>query len=69
MTAARAMTFAQELGINEFMLEGDLEAIINTLRSTEVSLTTYGHLLEYAKSTLATNKCMHSSIFIELVIE
>ena len=58
MAAARAITFAQELGINEFMLKGDSEAIINTLRSPEASLTTYGHLLESAKSTLVTRKCI-----------
>ena len=58
MDAARAIIFAQELGINEFMLEGDSEAIINTLRSSEVSLTTYGHLLESAKSSLVTSKCI-----------
>ena len=58
MAATRTITFAQELGINEFMLEGDSEAVINTLRSTEASLTTYGHLLESAKATLVTSKCI-----------
>jgi len=58
MAIARAITFAQELGIKEFMLEGDSEAVINNLQSTEVSLTSYGHLLESAKSTLTTSKCI-----------
>ena len=58
MVAARAMTFAQELGITEFMPKGDSEVVINTLRSTEASLSTYGHLLESAKSALVTNKCI-----------
>ena len=58
MVAARVMTFAQELGITEFMLKGDSEVVINTLQSTEASLSTYGHLLEYAKSTLVTSKCI-----------
>ena len=58
MAAARAITFAQELGINEFMLEGDSEAVINTLCSSEASLTTYGHLLDFAKSSLVTSKCI-----------
>ena len=31
MAAARAMTFAQDLGIAEFILEGDSEIVINTL--------------------------------------
>ena len=58
MAAARAITFAQELGINEFILEGDSEAVINTLRSSEASLTIYGHLLDSAKSSLVTSKCI-----------
>ena len=58
MAATRAITFAQELGLHEFMLEGDSEEVINTLRSTEPSLTTYGHLLESTKSTLVTSKCI-----------
>jgi len=58
MAVARALTFAQELGINEFMIEGYSKVVINTLRSTEAPLTTYGHLLESAKSTLVTNKCI-----------
>ena len=57
MAVARAISFAQELGITEFMLEGDPEVVINTLRSTETSLSIYGHLLESAKSTLVTSKC------------
>ena len=58
MATARAITFTQELGIKKFMLEGNSEAVINTLQSTEVSLTTFGHLLESAKSTLTTSKCI-----------
>ena len=46
MVAARAMTFAQELGTVEFILEGDLEVVINSLRSKEASLSSFGHLLE-----------------------
>ena len=40
------------------MLKGDSEVVITTLQSTEVSLTTYGHLLESAKSILTTSKCI-----------
>nr|XP_023911306.1 uncharacterized protein LOC112022914 [Quercus suber] len=58
MAAARAMIFAKEIGITEFMLEGDSEVVINTLRNTEASLSTFGHLLESAKSTLVTSKCI-----------
>ena len=58
MAAARAMTFAQELGIAEFILEGDLEVVINSLQSKEASLSSFGHLLESAKSTLVSSKCI-----------
>ena len=69
MAAARAMTFAQELGITEFMLEGDSEVVINTLRNTEASLSTFGHLLESAKSTLVTSNVLLFHILVEVVIE
>jgi len=58
MAAARVMSFAQELGITEFMLEGDSEVVINTLRSKEASLSSFGHLLESTKSLLVTSKCI-----------
>ena len=58
IVAIRAMTFTQELGIAEFMLEGDLAVVINSLQSTEASLSPFGHLLESAKSTLVTSKCI-----------
>ena len=58
MAAARVMSFAQELGITEFMLEGDSEVVINTLRSKEASLSSFGHLLEFTKSLLVTTKCI-----------
>ncbi|KAL4639442.1 hypothetical protein ACB092_03G218700 [Castanea dentata] len=48
MAATRAMTFTQGLGLAEFILEGDSEA----------SLSSFGHLLESAKSTLVTSKCI-----------
>ena len=57
MAAARAITFAQEFGIAEFMLEGDSEVVINSPQSKEASLSSFGHLLESAKSTLVTGNC------------
>ena len=48
----------KELGITEFMLEGDSEVVINTLRSKEASLSSFGHLLESTKSLLVTSKCI-----------
>lgn len=35
MAAARAISFARELGIKPFILEGDSEVVINTLIPTE----------------------------------
>ena len=58
MAVARAMAFAQELGIAEFILEGDLEAVINSLRSKEASFSSFGHLLESTKSTLVSSNCI-----------
>ena len=54
----RSITFAQEFGIAEFMLEGDSEVVINSPQSKEASLSSFGHLLESAKSTLVTGKCI-----------
>jgi len=53
MAAARALIFAQELGITEFVLEGDSEVVVNSLRSKETSFSSFGHLLESAKSLLS----------------
>ncbi|XP_075645797.1 uncharacterized protein LOC142616950 [Castanea sativa] len=58
MAAARAMSFAQELGISKFMLEGDSKVVINSLPSKEASLSSFGHLLESDKSLLVTSKCI-----------
>ena len=61
MAAARALVFAQELGIAEFVLEGDSEVVINSLRSNEVSFSLFGHLLESAKSMLVSSTCIKFS--------
>ena len=52
------MAFAQELGIVEFILEGDSEVVINSLRSKEAFFSSFGHLLESAKSTLVSSNCI-----------
>ena len=61
MAAARALVFAQELGIDAFVLEGDSEVVINTLRSKEASFSSFGHLLESAKSMLVSSICLNFS--------
>ena len=58
MATTRAMTFAQELGIIEFILEGESKVVIISLRSKEASLSSFGHLLEFTKSSLVTSKCI-----------
>ena len=58
MAAARALVFAQELGIDAFVLEGDSEVVINTLRSKEASFSSFGHLLESPKSMLVSSNCI-----------
>ena len=38
IAAVRAVSFAKEIGLNSIVLGGDLEIIINSLKSDEVSL-------------------------------
>ena len=58
MAVARAISFAQELGIRPFILEGDSEAVIKTFMAAEDSLSSFGHIISLAKSTLVTNECI-----------
>ena len=61
MAATRALVFAQELDIDAFVLERDLEVVINTLRSKEALFSSFGHLLESAKSMLVSSICLNFS--------
>ena len=61
MAAAREISFAHELTIKPFILEGDSESVINTLNSEEDSLSSFGHIITLAKSTLVTNICISFS--------
>ena len=58
MATARVISFAQELGIQPFILEGDSEAMIKTFMAAEDSLSSFNHIISLAKSTLDTNKCI-----------
>ena len=49
LAAARAISFALELGFSSFILEGDSEVIINRLKSDEATLSPFGHILDSAK--------------------
>ena len=61
MAAARAVSFVQGLGFTSFILEGDSDNVINTLKSEEISLSTYGHILSSAKSWLVDRSCVSFS--------
>ena len=61
MAVARALVFAQELDIDAFVLERDLEVVINTLHSKEALFSSFGHLLESAKSMLGSSTCINFS--------
>lgn len=60
MATARAIQFAQELGFSPYILEGDAEVVINTLKSDE-SLSSFGQIIPLAKSSLVTNSCISFS--------
>ena len=50
LAAARAISFARELGCFSFILEGDSDVVIKTLISEEESLSPCGHILTSAKA-------------------
>ncbi|KAL0000730.1 hypothetical protein SO802_014511 [Lithocarpus litseifolius] len=55
LAAARAISFALEIGCSPFILEGDSELVIKTLCSEERSLASFGHILESAKALTEAN--------------
>ena len=61
MAAARAISFAQELGVRPFILERDSDVVIKTFMAAEDSLSSFGHIVSLAKSTLTTNECISFS--------
>lgn len=48
--AARAISFALEIGCSSFILKGDSETVIKALDREEESFSPYGHILTAAKS-------------------
>ena len=62
MAAARALSFAAELGFSRFVLEGDSELIIKALQSNEDSLAPFGHILEVAKITTDVNRVLFTHV-------
>ena len=67
MVAARAIHFAQEIGLNSFILEGDSETMIKCLRSDDDSFSPFGHILAAAKATTETIVVFLFPIFVDLV--
>lgn len=50
LAAVKVVTFAQDIGLSSVIVEGDLEIIINSLKSDHESFAAYGHLIEKAKA-------------------
>lgn len=46
LAARRAAIFVHEVGLHDFILEGDLEIAINSLRKGDMFQSTFGHLFE-----------------------
>ncbi|KAK9983798.1 hypothetical protein SO802_033323 [Lithocarpus litseifolius] len=61
MAAARAIYFAQEIGLNSFIFEGNSEAVIKCLRSDYDSFFPFGHILAAAKATTEPRCCISFS--------
>ena len=55
MAAAKAISFAHELSFTSYIIEGDLETRIKALQADDVSLSPFGHILAFAKSTIDAN--------------
>lgn len=67
MVAARAIYFAQELGLTSFILEGDSGIVIKSLRSDDNSFSPFSHILTAAKAATETSCCI-SFFHIHLII-
>lgn len=49
MAAVKAIIFTKDIGLSFIILEGDLQLVINALKSEEDSFAAYDHLIEKAK--------------------
>lgn len=61
LATTRAISFAQELDLTSFILEGDSSIVINSLISDANSFSPFGHILSSAKSTLNAYNCISFS--------
>ena len=55
IAVAQAITFARELSLSEYILEGDSNMVINALKRNDDSLSSFGHILASAKSLTDIN--------------
>lgn len=62
LAAARATSFAFEIGLSSFILEGNAEAVIKILTSKEESFPPFGHILTSAKHMTDTNRIFFSRV-------
>ena len=61
LAAVRAMTFAMDLNLPSFIVEGDSEVVISALRKEEDSFSSFGHLIFSIKHYLQSCSCISFS--------
>ena len=61
LAAVRAMTLAMDLNLPSFIVEGDSEVVISTLRKEEESFSSFGHLISSIKHYLHSCFCISFS--------
>ena len=55
IAVAWAISFAHELSLSNYILEGDSDVVINALKRNDDSLSSFGHILASAKSLTDVN--------------
>ena len=50
----RAISFAEEIGLQKAIFEGDAVSIINSLNTEDECLTSFGHLIEDSRQLVAS---------------
>ena len=61
MVATRALEFAQELGLDSDILEGDCEVLMNSLKEDSLHLASSGLLIKEVKATAESFQCISFS--------
>ena len=55
IAAARAIAFAHDLSLSNYILEGDSDKVIKALKRNDDSLSDFGHILASAKTLTDVN--------------